>query len=40
MILTTFLKLRDRNVNKDLDIEIVSSQLVFGRRNVKIGNEW
>lgn len=40
VILTAFLKLRDRHVNKDLDIEIVGLHLVFGRRNVKIGNEW
>lgn len=40
MILTIFLKLRDRNVNKNLDAEIVSSHLAFERRNVKTGIEW
>lgn len=35
MVLTTFSKLRNRNVNRDLDIEIFSSYLVFSRRNVR-----
>lgn len=35
IVLTKLLKLRDRNVNRDLDIEIFSSHLLFSRKNVR-----
>lgn len=35
IVLIKFLKFRDRNVNRDLDIEIFSLYLFFSRKNVR-----